>query len=78
MAQVWFVPFGWVHRPVTLAGWLITLAAVAYMLQLFLAMAAHAHSITDMLYAIYLHWGVTFLGWEWVARRAGRGTSGQA
>jgi len=78
MTQVWFVPFGWLHRPVTLAGWLVTLAAVAYMLQVFLAVDARAHSISDLLYAIYPHWGVTFLGWEWIARRAGRGTSAQA
>lgn len=78
MTRVWFVSFGWLHRPVTLVGWLVTLAAMAYMLQVFLAVDEHAHSISDLLYAVYPHWGVTFLGWEWVARRAGRGTSTQA
>ncbi len=78
MTQVWFVPFGWLHRPVTLAGWLITLAAFAYMLQVFLAVDAHAHSVSDLLYAIYPHWGVTLLGWDWIARRTGRGTPAQA
>ena len=78
MTQVWFVPLGWLHRPVTLAGWLITLAAIAYMLQVFLAINTHAHSVTDLLYAIYPHWGVTLLGWDWIARRAGRGMPAQA
>ena len=78
MTQVWFVPFGWLHRPVTLVGGLITLAAFAYLLQVFLAVNAHVHSVTDLLYAIYPHWGVTLLGWDWIARRASHGTPAQA
>lgn len=65
----WFVPLGWIHRPISVAGWLITLAAAAYMTQVFLAIDARAHSLTDALYAVYPHWGVTFIGWDWVARR---------
>ena len=69
MIDPWFVPFGRLHRPTMLAGWLVTLAAVAYMVQVFIAVDAHAHSATDTLHAIYPHWGVTFLGWDWIARR---------
>ena len=65
----WFTPLGWIHRPINAAGWLVTLAAAAYMIQVFLAIDARAHSVTDMLYAVYPHWGVTFLGWDWLARR---------
>jgi len=69
MESTWFVPFGWLHRPVTVAGWLVTLVALAYLVQVFLAIDAHAHSVTDTLYAVYPHWGVTCLGWDWIARR---------
>jgi len=78
MRQVWFVPLGWLHRPVTLAGWLVTLAALAYMLQVYLAINSRAHSISDLLYEIYPHWGVTLLGWDWIARRTGRRARVQA
>ena len=67
--SVWFVPLGWVHAPRSALGWLVTLAAVAYATQVFLAIVAHAHSVTDTLYAVYPPWGVTFLGWDWIARR---------
>jgi hypothetical protein len=68
----WFAPLGWIHRPVSLAGWLVTLAAAAYMIQIFVAIDAHAHSVSDALYAIYPHCGVTFLGWDWIARRTAK------
>jgi hypothetical protein len=76
MKQAWFVPFGWLHRPTTPVGWLVTLAGVAYMVQVFLAIDAHSHSATDTLYAVYPHWGVTFLGWDWIARRSGGPANG--
>ena len=69
MSTDWFVPWGWIHRPTGVAGWIATLAAAAYMIQVFLAIDAHSHSVSDTLYAVYPHWGVTFLGWDWIARR---------
>jgi hypothetical protein len=74
MQSRWFVPFGWLYLPRHAAGWLVTLAALAYVIQVFLAIDAHSHSVTDTLYGVYPHCGVTFLGWEWIARR----TSGVA
>jgi hypothetical protein len=75
MASVWFAPFGWIHCPIHAAGWLVTLAAAAYMIQVFVAIDARAHSVTDTLYAVYPHWAVTFLGWDWIARRAAKARS---
>jgi hypothetical protein len=69
MTSAWFIRFGWLYRPTHLGGWLVTLAALAYMIQVFIAIDLRAHSVTDLLYATYPHWGVTFLGWEWIARR---------
>ena len=69
MTSAWFKRMGWLHRPCSVAGWLVTAAAVAYVVQVFLAIDARSHSVTDTLYAVYPHWGVTFLGWEWVAAR---------
>ena len=69
MTAAWFVGLGWVHRPCSVAGWLVTLAAAACLAQVFIAVDARAHSVSDLLYALYPHWGVTLLGWDWVARR---------
>jgi len=73
MKAIWFHPLGWLYRPVGTVGWLVTCAAAAYMIQVFLAINAHSHSVSDMLYAVYLHWGVTLLGWDWIARRPSAG-----
>jgi hypothetical protein len=71
MGSAWFVRSGWLMRPASAAGWLVTLAAAAYAVQVFVAVDTRAHSVSDLLYAVYPHWGVTFLGWDWIARRAG-------
>jgi len=76
MKAPWFAPLGWLHRPLGVAGWLVTLAALAYVIQVFLAVNAHSHSVSDLLYVIYPHWGVTFLGWDWIARRTNGGHNG--
>jgi hypothetical protein len=73
MKTNWFEPLGWLHRPVSVAGWLISAAALAYMIQVFLALNMHSYSVSDMLYGVYLHWGVTLLGWDWIARRTSAG-----
>ena len=72
----WFAPFGWIHRPISIAGWLLTLAAATYMVHVFIAVDARSHSATDTLYAVYLHWGLTFLGWDWIARRTSTARNG--
>ncbi len=73
MDKPWFVRWGWLHRPCSAGGWLVTAAALAYLAWAFLAVDARSHSASDTLYAIYPHWGVTFLGWEWLAARTAAG-----
>lgn len=70
MHRPWFARRGWLHRPASLAGWLITAAALARIIHVFLALDARSHSVTDVLCAVYPHWGVTFPGWDWIARRS--------
>lgn len=63
-----FTPSGPLRRPVNTLGWLITLAALAFMVQVFVAIDARSHSNSDTLYGIFPFWGVTFLLWDWMAR----------
>ncbi|MGL4312457.1 MAG: hypothetical protein ACRCSO_00570 [Sphingomonas sp.] len=64
-----FSRMGMIHRPTSPLGWLITLAAIAFAVQVSVAIDAHAHSVSDMLYGVYPFLGVTFLLWDWLARR---------
>lgn len=64
-----FAKAGPLHRPVSPLGWVITLAALAFMIQVGWSIDRQAHSGSDTLYGIYPFWGVTFLLWDWLARR---------
>jgi hypothetical protein len=63
-----FVAWGPIHRPVTVLGWLITLAGIALISNVFVAVDARSHSASDTLYGVFPYWGVTFLLWDWIAR----------
>lgn len=65
----WFKPFGPVFRPVSVAGWIITLLAVAFCVHIFLFVDGRSHSISDIFYGVFPYWVPTFLLWLWIASR---------
>ena len=68
----WFRPLGPLFLPVSVMGWVVTLAAVAFCVNTFIAIDHHSHSVSDTLYGIFPFWAPTFLGWAWIAERTGR------
>lgn len=66
----WFKRWGWVYRPVHPIGWIVMIAAFAFLVQIFLVLDAQAHSVTDMLYRFYVYAVPTFLGLMWIGERA--------
>ena len=67
----WFRPLGSFFVPVSIAGGVITLAAVAFCAQVFWAIDRHSHSVSDTLYGIYPFWLPTLLALAWIADRTG-------
>jgi len=67
----WFRPLGPFFLPVSIAGVVITLAAVAFCIQVFWAIDRHSHSVSDTLYGIYPFWLPTLLALAWIADRTG-------
>jgi hypothetical protein len=67
----WFKPFGLAFYPVSVMGWLATGLALAFCTHIFLFFDHRAHSVTDLLYAIFPYWGPTLLGLAWIADRTG-------
>lgn len=65
----WFKPFGPVFRPVSVAGWIITLLAVAFCVHIFLFVDGRSHSVSDTFYGVFPYWVPTFLLWLWIASR---------
>ncbi len=68
----WFRPLGPVFAPVSVMGWVVTLAAVAFCVNTFLAIDHRSHSVSDTLYGLYPFWAPTFLAWAWIAERTAR------
>lgn len=67
----WFKPAGIVFLPVSAMGWVITVMATAFCLQVFLFVDAHAHSVSDTLYGVFPFWVPTLLALAWIADRTG-------
>ena len=64
-----FTPLGPTYRPSGLAGWLLTALALAFVLNCFVAIDRNSHSVSDTFYGLFPYAGVTFLLWDWLARR---------
>jgi len=69
----WFKSCGPVFRPASIAGWIITLVAVAFCVHIFLFVDGRSHSVSDTFYGVFPYWVPTFLVWLWVASRTSTG-----
>lgn len=72
MKTRWFRPWGLIYRPVSAAGYLLTLAAAAVAVNGFLAVDRRSHSVSDTLYGIFPFWVPALLLWLWLAERTSR------
>ena len=78
MKNVWFKRVGWFYLPVSMPGAIITLVAVAFCAQVFLAIDHKSHSVSDTLYGVFPFFACAFLLFDWIAARtATRETEGK-
>ena len=72
----WFKPAGTIlFVPVSAAGWLLSVAALAFCGQVFWAIDRHSHSVSDTLYGVFPFWAPALLGLAWIADRTGARTA---
>jgi hypothetical protein len=69
MKTQWFKRLGWFYVPVSPPGVVITLAALAFCAQVFLAVDRKSHSVNDLLYDVFPFFTGTFLLFDWIAGR---------
>lgn len=72
---LWFKPLGWLYRPVTLTGWILTLITVLLIVRIFLVIDRQSHSVSDTLTGVF-PWAWIFLvtlGWVASKTSARRG-----
>ena len=67
----WFKPVGLIFAPVSIVGWLLSLAAIAFCIQTFIAVDRHSHSASDTLYGVFPYWIPALLVLAWIADRTG-------
>ncbi len=67
MKDRWFKRLGWLHWPVSWQGALLSLAGLAFCVQVFVAVDRHSHSVSDTLYGIFPYFACCFLLFDWVA-----------
>ena len=63
----WFRPWGWIYRPVSVEGVLVVMIAVAFSVQVFLAVDRHSHSASDTLYGVFPFVVPVWMIANWVA-----------
>jgi hypothetical protein len=69
MKSKWFKTWGWIYFPVSWQGILVTLAALAFCVQVFLAVDRKSHSVSDTLYGIFPFVVPTLILLYWVASK---------
>jgi hypothetical protein len=74
MKSAWFKRGGWFCRPASLPGIIITVAVLAFCVQVFLAVDRKSHSTSDTLSGVFPFWTGSFLRFDWIAGR----TSGRS
>ncbi len=69
MKTAWFKRCGWFYRPVTVPGVAVVACALAFCMNVFLAVDRKSHSVSDTLYGVYPFLVCTLLLVDWIARK---------
>lgn len=67
----WFRPAGLLFVPASAMGGLLSVGALGFCVNTFLAVDHHSHSVTDTLYGISPFWVPALLVLGWIADRTG-------
>ena len=69
MNIIWFRKLGWIYVPVGPAGIIITVAAIVFLVPVFLAVTRNGHSVSDDLYQLFVYSTCTAFWWKWIAEK---------
>lgn len=73
--NTWFIAWGWIYRPVSWQGFVACLVALAFCVQVFIAVDRNSHSVSDTLYGIYPFVLPTLMLLYWVASKTSNRSS---
>jgi hypothetical protein len=69
MKSAWFKRLGWFYVPASVPGAVVTLLALAFCVNVFLAVDRHSHSASDTLYGVFPYFACCFFFVDWIAGR---------
>lgn len=72
MATNWFKSWGWIYRPVSWQGLIVSALVLAFCMQVFLAIDSHSHSVTDTLYNYFPYVVCSLVILNWIASKTSR------
>jgi hypothetical protein len=53
VSHVWFKKAGWIYQPTSICGWVIAIVTILLCIQVFIAVDAHSHSVSDTFYGVF-------------------------
>lgn len=65
----WFKQSGWIYLPVKPEGIVVTLAAVLFLVPVYIAIIRGGHSVSDDLYHLFVYTSCTAFWWKWIAEK---------
>ncbi len=69
MKTGWFRAWGWMYRPVSWQGVLISLVTFLFCVQIFLVVDRQSHSVSDTLYGIFPYIVPALIILYWIASK---------
>jgi hypothetical protein len=69
MKLIWFEPWGWLYRPISLVGWLLVGLTIAFLTTIFLIIDSRSHSVSDTFYGVFPYFVPTLIGLYWIASK---------
>ncbi len=67
--SIWFKPWGWIYRPISWQGILVSLITFAFCVQVFIAVDRNSHSVSDTLYGVFPYIVPSLMILYWVASK---------
>jgi len=69
MNNNWFRKFGAIYLPVNPMGFVVTVAAIVFLVPVYMAIIRNGHSASDDLYHLFVYTSCTAFWWKWIAEK---------
>jgi len=67
VGYIWFKKAGWIYKPTSIIGWVIAIITILLCVQVFIAVDAHSHSVSDTFYGVFPYIVAYFVVAGWIA-----------